>query len=114
MQFFGRRLANTVAGGVLFAMLGGDGWSANTKVMPPESAPLQEDAVRSGTAGDVERNSGPENPPEKSDQTDPYEQLRREREKKIVYIIVGVVLLLGLYWWTSGKLHHRLPGKLRR
>ncbi len=40
------------------------------------------------------------------------EELRKKKEmmnKIIVIGIVGVLFLVCAYWWTYGKLHHKLP-----
>ncbi len=35
---------------------------------------------------------------------------KRQRTQKIIVVsIFGVFLILGVYWWTYGKLHHKLP-----
>ena len=78
-------------------------------VLPPETLPPKEEVVPPEAAPEPESSVELRNPFEEPTKPTPYEQLKRKREKTTIYIIVGVVLLLCLYWWTSGKLHHRIP-----
>jgi len=78
-------------------------------LLPPETSPPKEEVVPPETPPETEPGAEPENPFEESTKPTPYEETKRKREKTTIYIIVGVVLLLCLYWWTSGKLHHKIP-----
>lgn len=83
---------------------------AMAAVLPPESLAPEEEAAPSEVAPAPESTSHLENPFEESAKPYPYEQVKRKRERMTIYIILGVVLLLCAYWWTSGKLHHKFPG----
>ena len=44
--------------------------------------------------------------------SDILKDLDERRQKMVKYIIIivfAVLLIAGVYWWTYGKLHHKLP-----
>lgn len=52
--------------------------------------------------------SGSQNNPENA----VIEEISKQYEQKIKYaiiIIFAVLFIAGVYWWTYGKLHHKLP-----
>lgn len=91
-------LCLTVA--VLLNATGGNGNRAVAVVLPSETASPEEKPASLQTA--------PESEP-KSELENPFEDIRRKRETRVILIILAVVLLLCAYWWTSGKLHHKIP-----
>jgi len=78
-------------------------------VLPPETLAPEEETVPSELAPEPEPSPHPDNPFRESAKPDAYELMRQKHEKTTIYVIVGVVFLLCVYWWTSGKLHHKIP-----
>jgi hypothetical protein len=95
--------------GVLLCVLATDISSAAAAVVPPETAPSEEEVVPSEIPPEAEFREPLKDPFQESRNPDPYETIRRKREKRTLYIILGVVVLLCAYWLSSGRLHHRLP-----
>ena len=100
-------LCLTVA--VLLNATGGSGNRAAAVVLPSETASPEEKLTTLQTAPESEPNSELENPFEQSGESKTYEEVRHKRENRAIFIILAVLLLLCAYWWTSGKLHHKIP-----
>ncbi len=94
---------------IFFHTLGADGRLALAVVLPPETAVPKEETVPSEVAPEPESGSHVANPFEESAKPDAYEAIKQKRQRTILYIILGIVLLLCAYWWTFGKLHHKIP-----
>jgi len=109
MESFLQTLTLLVAVISLSSVFGAYFSPALAAVVPSEGVPAKEEPPSSVTVSEPEPASAPQNPFDKSAKDDPYEAMRRKREKTTILIIVCVVVLLCAYWLTSGKLHHRFP-----
>ena len=62
-------------------------------------------ALTTQETGGESDNPAPGNESQDKKLTEDYEK----RNKIIVLAIFGVLFIICMYWWTYGKLHHKLP-----
>ena len=62
----------------------------------------------SAVAAVSETESNTKNNPD-SDRIIEVDRKYQERIKYTIVIIFAVLFIAGVYWWTYGKLHHKLP-----
>jgi hypothetical protein len=94
---------------VLIPVMAGHAGRAMAVVVPPEAVSPEGETAPTELDSEIEDGSEEENPLAESEDADRHMQARQKRERTAIFIILAVLVLLCAYWWTSGKLHHRMP-----